>query len=137
MGQLGNGTWEQDHERKGPVRVGAGYRFSTIATGLSDSCALDAAGALYCWGISNTAGAKKRCFSIDEYLSCDPLPRRIAPGPFRSVSLGLSNGCAVAVDGTLYCFGSNEYGQSGPGDPDPSTSLRSVRATSPPAAGDP
>jgi alpha-tubulin suppressor-like RCC1 family protein len=44
------------------------------------------------------------------------MPVRVRGGArFKSISAGADHTCAVAVDGTAYCWGQNTYGQLGTG----------------------
>ncbi len=101
-------TWE-------PVQVGGGHLFATIAAGNRHTCALDAAGAAWCWG-GNQAGQ----------LGTGDLTSTEAPVPvlgglaFRDLRAGGDFTCGITSSGGAYCWGASDYGQLGAG----STSMR-------------
>ncbi len=75
------------------------------------SCALDAAGALYCWG-RNDFG---QLGCGDGGTPCGAMPSRV-PGlpPVAQASAGAATACAVTLDaGAVYCWGNDGLGQAG------------------------
>jgi hypothetical protein len=92
---------------------GAAAPASLLAVGGDHTCALDANGALYCWG-SDQSGAAGPSAS-------GPIvtPQRIDfdGGPLEKLALGSEHTC-FATQGSVYCFGSNNRGQLGSGPPD-------------------
>ena len=114
-----------------PTPVLGGLTFRSITTGWSHSCALTSDGAAYCWGsdvggalgVGGTAvctpGIQPDSIAQDWKRICfRPQPTAVAGGlSFISISAGYDYTCAVAVDGTAYCWGDNESGALG----DPST----------------
>lgn len=74
-----------------------------------DSCALTAAGALWCWG--KNEGGK---FALGDALPrLDPV--QVDPGPWLDLALGKRHACGVRSDGSLWCWGDNARGQLGLG----------------------
>lgn len=75
-----------------------------VSAGNKLTCAIDAAGAILCRGLGydGTPGSGE----FDQWGLLDP-PK----GVFESVRLGASNGCAQRPDGSLRCWGDDEYGQ--------------------------
>jgi alpha-tubulin suppressor-like RCC1 family protein len=70
------------------------------------------AGVLYCWG-SNSAGALGNGTTTN---SSAPVAVTVAPGvSFMAVASGSGHSCAIALDGTAYCWGDNRAGQLGDG----------------------
>lgn len=71
------------------------------------ACALDPAGAAYCWG-ANPLGTSATTSPV------------LVPAPvnggleFTTLSAGAQT-CGIAVGGRLYCWGPNAYGQLGDG----------------------
>jgi alpha-tubulin suppressor-like RCC1 family protein len=84
VGQLGDGT---TINRATPVPVAGGLSFTTISAGFS-TCGLTVGGLAYCWGPSGGGW----------YSS---VPKPVAGGlTFTRITLG----CALASDGSAYCF---------------------------------
>jgi alpha-tubulin suppressor-like RCC1 family protein len=113
-GDIGDGT---QIPRTVPTAVHAGgARFQAIAAGGGDvvgpfTCALTAAGEVYCWG-SNVNGE----------LGLNPaslfsawIPVRSAAGPYVSLAVGGGSVCAITAAGTAECWGRNLTGQLGDG----------------------
>jgi len=99
-----------------PVAVPGGEKFVQVQTDGSHSCALQASGAVYCWGIHSTTGwypVNTARFSPGFNF----LPARVGPpdAPWASGSgapwilLGVGDGqtCALAKDGELDCWGND------------------------------
>ncbi|CAA9371810.1 MAG: TonB-dependent receptor; Outer membrane receptor for ferrienterochelin and colicins [uncultured Gemmatimonadetes bacterium] len=93
-GQLGTGDTAQT--AAAPVRVAGNLAFRTIQTGAVNTCGLDVAGSLYCWG----EGVRS------------PQPRA-AGLRFESMDVGSAHACAVTADGQAYCWGNNANGELG------------------------
>jgi len=101
----------------------------SVSVGREHSCALTAAGDAWCWG-NNEFGqvgiphGTVTCAREDRAIPCEPAPRAVSGGrKFQRIAAGGSHTCAIAVDGHLFCWGSNANGQLG----DPT----SVQATAP------
>jgi hypothetical protein len=85
-----------------------------IATGYDHACLLDPSGTLSCFGIND-----------DGQLGTGDLLPATLPEPvshplgrsFQTVAVGKLHTCAGDSSGSLYCFGSNHYGQLGLGSP--------------------
>jgi alpha-tubulin suppressor-like RCC1 family protein len=93
-------------------------RFSTG----SGTCGLTTDGVLYCWGspFPGMAGPFDRCRTIDRFgihpYRCSEIPRLVSADlRFKALAGDVSGGCAVTVDGALYCWGGNRYGGLGLG----------------------
>lgn len=101
-----------------------------IAAGAENGCAI-AGGAVWCWG-SNEAGEsgaplQEGCRLGRRVRPCRTPPVRVAglPGPARGLALGGRHGCAL-VEGRAWCWGANDRGQRGDGDPAPRADARPV-----------
>lgn len=95
-----------------PVPVAGGHVLASLDVGLFNGCGLTADGSALCWG-NNLRGQLGRGTVGDP--SHSPLP--VSGGlSFSQVSVGASHVCAIATDGTTYCWGDNVYGQLGTGD---------------------
>lgn len=92
-GQLGLGvrTGESTYE---PRRVVGGLRFRSLHAGRRKTCALDAAGALYCWG--DMEGAPAPQYPETRFAG-------VAPHLHNHV-------CGVTTERTVGCWGNNQSG---------------------------
>ncbi|MEZ4265742.1 MAG: lamin tail domain-containing protein [Myxococcota bacterium] len=85
-----------------------------LSVGANHTCVVRAGGKMSCWG----QGGSGR---LGNGLSSDtPYPVEVAPGAAglfyaASVEAGADHTCAVGVDGTVACWGSNLYGALGDG----------------------
>lgn len=108
-GLLGHGTATQS---AAPLQVDSlETHVAELATGIEDTYARKADGSLWCWG-HNSFGE----------LGDGTTTLRMTP--VRVVSLGTQvahvvandfSACALKIDGTLWCWGDNKYGQLGDG----------------------
>lgn len=85
----------------------------TVATGGAFTCAIDAAGELRCFGAGEFGelGDGNR-FEEIPYSFSVPVSE---PGPWSAVAASTNHACAIKQDGTLWCWGANEFGQRGDG----------------------
>jgi alpha-tubulin suppressor-like RCC1 family protein len=99
-----------------PVQLG-GTDWTQVTTGLYHSCAIKNDGTLWCWG-GNLSGqlGNDSVAVLPTSLTSDPV--QVAGTTWQSVSAGLSHTCAIMLDGTLWCWGSNSSGQLGDNAPD-------------------
>jgi len=77
-----------------------------LSVGSSHVCALSSTGTLFCWGDNSVGqvGVPKRDPRAPEFI---PRPHAVASlPPIRHVAAGPMHTCAVAVDGSVYCWGS-------------------------------
>ncbi|NUQ11882.1 MAG: hypothetical protein HUU26_06050 [Gemmatimonadaceae bacterium] len=100
-----------------PAPVAGGLRFAAISAGGNFTCAIDPAGAVWCWG-SNADGilgasAPERCGDVDA-VPCATRPVRIPlPETMSQVSSGMGHACALGITGRAWCWGTNGSGQLG------------------------
>jgi alpha-tubulin suppressor-like RCC1 family protein len=107
-GQLGNGTTA---DTSLPVAV-VGIERSLVAVdaGQDHTCAIDDAGALYCWG-----GNGLREVGLDSASDIHtPLAVDLGAAVV-AVSAGLNFTCALTISASAHCWGGNIYGQLGRG----------------------
>lgn len=119
-GQLGDGGTQ---EQRSPVAVtGLAEEMRALAAGAYHTCALSAAGRVYCWG-QNQAGQLGDGGLNDQRA---PVAVRGLDGPMVAVSAGYGHTCALAAGGRVYCWGQNLFGQLGNGDTHNSTTPTEV-----------
>lgn len=109
FGQLGNGTTSNASQAV-PVLVSSTVQFSVIAIARTHGCALDDAGAAWCWG-ANEGG------QIGDGTSDPRLTPTAAAGghTFRSLTGGIAHACAIDDADRAWCWGAGAAGQLGDG----------------------
>jgi alpha-tubulin suppressor-like RCC1 family protein len=107
-GQLGDGTWASKNT---PVQI-MSSGVSSVALGGAHTCAVKTDGSLWCWG-ANYYGQLGD--GTDGFGAEKNTPIQIMSSGVVSVALGGNHTCAVKTDGSLWCWGYNEYGQVGDG----------------------
>ena len=92
------------------------HRFTEIDAGGAHTCALDAFGAAYCWGLA-WRGQLGDAFTLNQFcgpLSCSPIPHGVAIGfPLKLISAGAEHTCAVSTDDRPWCWGYGHFSQIG------------------------
>lgn len=108
FGQLGDGT--AGGTRGEPMPVASDSTFASIHAGWAHTCALTASGTAYCWGSNGhgevgtgTAGAN---IPSPVVAAAGVTFTQIAPSQHDYT-------CGVAVDGTVHCWGHNDFAQLG------------------------
>jgi len=110
-GQLGTGGTAPS---PAPAEVGPGTGWVEVAAGASHSCAIDAAHDLWCWGDDKEG---ELGLGDDDTADRAVEPTPVASGlGWRAVRAGDKTTCAIALDGTFWCWGKNDAGQLGLGD---------------------
>lgn len=108
-GQLGDGTMNGSLS---PVAVVGGLTFKAIAAGGLFSCGLTTEGVAYCWGDNLTEQlGQPRAQQGDSSVpvAVNTILR------FEWLQAGNGHTCGKAMDGILYCWGANVFGQLGIG----------------------
>jgi alpha-tubulin suppressor-like RCC1 family protein len=106
-GRLGDGTPE---ERFTPTQVsGLTSGFTQVGTGIAHSCAVTAAGAVWCWGANNNGQLG------DGTTTASLVPVQVSglASGTASISVGASHTCAVTTAGAALCWGMNVNGRLG------------------------
>jgi alpha-tubulin suppressor-like RCC1 family protein len=101
-GELGNGSsgHGSSDNRSAPVPVLTDLRWSYLSSASRATCAIDSAGAAYCWGL--TAWGRLG----DGTNTHSNVPRIITGGlAWASVGVGVGNGCGITTGGTAHCWG--------------------------------
>jgi alpha-tubulin suppressor-like RCC1 family protein len=109
-GELGDGT--NTVKRKAPSTPVSGLTGVTaIAAGDYHSCALTAAGGVWCWGM-NAKGQLGNGSTTDSTV---PVPVTGLTSGVVDISAGVQDSCAIDGAGALSCWGTNTFGQLGDG----------------------
>lgn len=88
-----------------PLRVSGGLHLTAIAAGVQHTCALDPAGAAWCWG-SNLYGQLGAGALAPTGPSNSAVPVRVAgTQTYTAIAAGGFHTCAIAQDGTPWCWG--------------------------------
>ena len=92
-------------------------RFTSVAAGGRNTCAIAPRGVAYCWG----ANDQGQLGDGDRLTEPKRRPTRVATElRFLSLAVGGRFACGLAVDSLAYCWGANRDGQLGSGTTDPS-----------------
>ena len=95
-----------------PQQLGTDTDWEEVSTGTTHSCALKIGGSIYCWG--NGASGRLAQDSTDTADKDTPVPI-LSSQSWLSVRAGHTHTCAVAIDNSLWCWGSNSNGATGQG----------------------
>jgi alpha-tubulin suppressor-like RCC1 family protein len=109
-GQLGNGVSTNSSltDVTSPLKVGAATDWVSLTTGGGQTCAVNLAGELWCWGSNSD-------YQVGDATTTDrTVPTRIGTGTsWHSVTAGNLHTCAAQTTGDVYCWGSNNKGRAG------------------------
>ncbi len=109
-GQLGNGGTGSQNS---PVRESTSATdWVRVSAGQYHTCAIKTNGSLWCWGYDNKGQLGNGPTSTNQ-----PSPVRESTNAtdWIKVSAGQYYTCAVKLDGSLWCWGNDDYGQLGNG----------------------
>ncbi|MBX3199524.1 MAG: hypothetical protein KF850_12035 [Labilithrix sp.] len=109
-GQLGRGP-SYVYDSATPARVGG---LSDVVE-LEHTCAVTAAGDVFCWGAGPFLQDPEDTAAITKTAS----PVKLPLPPVAHIGIGHDVGCAALADGRVLCWGSNESGQLAPTWEDP------------------
>jgi alpha-tubulin suppressor-like RCC1 family protein len=100
------GVYTYGERRLDPVWVGGGNAFTQIDAGDLHTCAVNAAGAAWCWGLPEQGQLGDG--------GAGSWPKPVAGGhAFTQVRTGGFHSCALNGGGVAFCWGDNDYGQLG------------------------
>lgn len=113
LGSLGAGGELSATVAATPTKVVGDHRFVSIGVGDGFTCALDTAGAAWCWGANDLYKLGVGTASPGGGSS---IPLAVAGGlRFATLEVGRASACGVTLDGSAYCWGHNASGQLGDG----------------------
>ena len=109
VGQLGNGS---NNSSTVPVTVKNIVDATAIATGESHTCALHEGGTISCWG-SNIWGelGNGQINQNSENNWADSPVQVVSITDATAIAAGFDHSCALLRDGTVSCWGRNDWGQ--------------------------
>ncbi|MBI1966382.1 MAG: Ig-like domain-containing protein [Gemmatimonadetes bacterium] len=115
-GELGDGS---RLSARGPEPVAGGIAFTGLSAGGDFTCGWTADGTAYCWGANALGQLGAASAEICGPQSCSTTPLPMSGGlRFRTVGVGGTHACGIALDGVAYCWGANQSGQLGDGTTD-------------------
>ncbi|MCB9787114.1 MAG: lamin tail domain-containing protein [Deltaproteobacteria bacterium] len=85
-----------------------------LSVGASHACAVREGGRIACWG-QGGSGRLGNGLSFDEKSPVEVAPGKAGLFHAVAVAAGDAHTCAISVDGTVACWGSNSYGALGDG----------------------
>ena len=105
-----------------PQSISSDERFQDVSAGASFACAVTVSGEGLCWG-RNSQGqlgsptTEEQCAQGDfSGGACSGTPTPILGShSFVTLATGVSHACGVTVDGNVYCWGQNVFGERGNG----------------------
>ena len=107
-GQLGSGSLDSiPHDT--PQAVSSSETFVAISAGGDHTCALNATGAVFCWGGNESVESGK----ADGFPVV--VPTRVGSANYARISAGRRHTCAMSAAGAVTCWGSNRSGEIGGG----------------------
>ena len=98
-----------------PVRVNGSIKFAQLTAGATHVCGLDLSGKAYCWGNNfvGQLGIGDHGFGR-HYVVAEPTPVATSV-PFTAIVAGDAHTCGMTSAGQVWCWGTNDFGELGPG----------------------
>ena len=110
LGSVGDGSYLA---KRGPSAVLGGHQWKSIDAGSSRMCGITTDDQAFCWG-NQFRGA----LGDGKLFGSNPEPDAVIGGmSFTAIAVGLATVCAIATGGETYCWGVNDYGMLGDGQP--------------------
>ncbi len=94
----------------------AGRTLTQISAGGSYTCALDTAGAAYCWGFNEFGQLGDGSTANSSVPVAVDASGALAGLTLTQIGVGTEATCALDTAGAVYCWGFNQFGQLGDGD---------------------
>jgi len=120
FGQHGDGSFGGNHYPAQTSSLGESRTAVKISTGSVHTCAILDDGTVSCWGsnVGGLLGDGSDDTSFSEARSAVPIQTSSLGGNRTAVEIALGSNfaCAILDDGTVSCWGNNQYGQLGDGD---------------------
>jgi alpha-tubulin suppressor-like RCC1 family protein len=113
VGQMGNGTESSPQLTPTSVDHGNLTNVASISGGPWTTCAVLATGVAYCWGYN--ADGQTGSGSTTTVLPSPTQVGATGSAHIAEIGMGALSGCARTVDGNLWCWGDNSYGELGNG----------------------
>lgn len=113
-GQVGDGGAPGGPDRYAPVLIAGGFRdWTSVAAGLTHTCARRATGRIYCFGSDIHGGiGDGGASNVNRYAPVEVKGHRT---DWAAVFTGGYVSCARRNSGQLFCWGDDAYGQGGAG----------------------
>src|SRR5204863_494829 len=117
---------------KTPARISTARTYSDVDAGILGACALDMAGAAYCWGSRDDGqlrAANYNCAVNGNESPCATTPMAVTGGlTFKALTVGRLHTCGITTDNRVMCWGGNAAGQLGDGTVTPHATPAEVTA---------
>jgi alpha-tubulin suppressor-like RCC1 family protein len=115
--QLGTAE-DQGGQHRLPILIIGGQRWLSVDASQNYTCALDGAGAFWCWGynmgIRDRAGDPFGLERSDDETTWElRAPTRLSDGPWMAMSSNMFHTCAINLATELWCWGRSVEGQLG------------------------
>lgn len=127
LGQLGNATNSgTSTPNRTPLAVAGGAVWASVVTSTTGraTCGIRTDHSLYCWGSDSNGQLGNGAADTNPH----PTPARVgSDSNWRSIAAGATHTCGTRVDGSLWCWGSNNYGQQGNGTAGVTNTLTATR----------
>jgi hypothetical protein len=113
FGQLGDGNLGEELDIfPTPLAVAGDRRFVSLELGMYHSCALEADGDPFCWGLNDSG----QIGQDDPQIGGTTIPFLVEGGlKFTQLSAGASHSCGLTAEGQAFCFGAGFAGALGNG----------------------